>query len=60
MRLLVPRIEGESHSIEPFDIFVSDVDILLESKPEGKVRPFFLHASMPTIFFRTKLWSRSP
>ena len=41
MRLLVPRIEGEFHSIEPFDIFVSDVDTLLESKPEGKVRPPF-------------------
>ncbi len=41
VRLLVPRIEGEIHSIEPFDIFVSDVDILLESKPEGKVRPPF-------------------
>jgi hypothetical protein len=37
----VPRIEGEFDSIEPFDIFVSDVDVLLESKPEGKVR-FYL------------------
>ena len=58
MRLLVPRIE-ESQFIEPFDIFLSDVDILLESKPEGKVRPNFLHLSMPTIFFRMKLWSHS-
>ncbi|KAH9996789.1 hypothetical protein BJV77DRAFT_960396 [Russula vinacea] len=36
MRLLVPRIEGEFQSIEPFDVFLSDVDILLESKPDGK------------------------
>ena len=50
MRLLVPRIGGEFHSIEPFDIFVSDVDTLLESKPEGKVRPPFFLASMLTIF----------
>jgi hypothetical protein len=60
MRLLVPRTEGEFHSIEPFDIFLSDVDILLESKPEGKVRPTFLHTSMLTVFFRMKLWSLSP
>ena len=37
MRLLIPRDEEESHPIEPFDVFVSDVDVLLESKPEGKV-----------------------
>ncbi len=37
----MPRIEGKSDSIEPFDIFVSDVDVLLESKPEGKVRTPF-------------------
>jgi hypothetical protein len=59
MRLLVPRIEEESQFIEPFDIFLSDVDILLESKPEGKVRPDFLHLFMPTIFHRMKLWSHS-
>ena len=49
MRLLVPQVEGEFDSTEPFDIFVSDVDTLLESKPEGKVRPHFLHTSMLTI-----------
>jgi hypothetical protein len=38
----VPRIEGEFDSIGPFDIIVSDVDVLLESKPEGKVRFFLL------------------
>jgi hypothetical protein len=39
MRLLIPhQIEGAANGVEPFDIFVSDVDILLESKPEGKVR----------------------
>lgn len=37
MRLLIPQIEGESHSIEPFDVFISDIDVLLESKPAGKV-----------------------
>jgi hypothetical protein len=36
MRLLVPHQCKEAP--EPFDILVSDVDILLESKPEGKVR----------------------
>ncbi|KAH9966770.1 hypothetical protein BC827DRAFT_1374003 [Russula dissimulans] len=34
--LLVPRVEGESRSMEPLGIFVSDVDALLEFKPEGK------------------------
>jgi autophagy-related protein 2 len=43
VRLLVPRIEGEFDSVEPFDIFVSDVDVLLESKPEGKVRFFYYY-----------------
>jgi hypothetical protein len=39
VRLLIPyQIEGAADSVEPFDIFVSDVDVLLESKPEGKVR----------------------
>ena len=41
MRFLIPQNEGEFHSIEPLDVFVSDVDVLMESKPEGKVR---LHA----------------
>ena len=39
MRLLVPhQSEGAPPSVEPFDILISDVDALLESKPEGKVR----------------------
>jgi hypothetical protein len=46
----VPRIEGEFDSIEPFDIFVSDVDVLLESKPEGKVR-FYLLTHFYTYVF---------
>lgn len=38
MRLLVPhQCEEAPPSVEPFDILVSDVDVLLESKPEGKV-----------------------
>ncbi|KAH9180656.1 hypothetical protein EDB89DRAFT_1840925 [Lactarius sanguifluus] len=37
VRLLVPhQSEGAPPSVEPFDILVSDVDALLESKPEGK------------------------
>lgn len=37
MRLLVPhQCEEAPPSVEPFDILVSDVDVLLESKPEGK------------------------
>ena len=55
MRLLIPQNEGESHSIEPFDVFISDVDVLLESKPEGKV---WLHAwarFYADDFFRMKL-----
>ncbi|KAH9063334.1 hypothetical protein EDB87DRAFT_1603168 [Lactarius vividus] len=37
VRLLVPhQIEGTPPSVEPIDILVSDVDALLESKPEGK------------------------
>ncbi|KAI0256805.1 hypothetical protein BJV78DRAFT_309729 [Lactifluus subvellereus] len=37
MRLWVPyQIEGAADSVEPFDILVSDIDVLLESKPEGK------------------------
>ncbi|KAI8998625.1 hypothetical protein BD414DRAFT_453550 [Trametes punicea] len=35
VRLLVPR-EEEQDAARPFDITASDVDILLESKPEGK------------------------
>ncbi|KAI9509642.1 hypothetical protein F5148DRAFT_1148156 [Russula earlei] len=36
LRLIVPRIEGESRSMEPLGVFISDVDALLEFKPEGK------------------------
>ncbi|KZT70159.1 hypothetical protein DAEQUDRAFT_226544 [Daedalea quercina L-15889] len=35
VRLFVPRAEGQ-HVIRPFDVSVSDVDILIELKPEGK------------------------
>jgi autophagy-related protein 2 len=39
MRLLIPyQIEGATNPVEAFDILVSDADVLLESKPEGKVR----------------------
>jgi hypothetical protein len=54
MRLLIPQNEGESHTIEPFDVFVSDVDVLLESKPEGKVRRHTLGASMLMVSSRMK------
>jgi hypothetical protein len=56
MRLLVLQNEGELHSAEPFDVLVSDVDILLESKPEGKVSASpYLTASVLMVFFRMKL-----
>ncbi|KAI0721077.1 hypothetical protein C8T65DRAFT_601842 [Cerioporus squamosus] len=36
LRLLVPREEGGHMAVRPFDISASDVDVLLELKPEGK------------------------
>jgi hypothetical protein len=50
----VPRIEGEFDSIEPFDIFVSDVDVLLESKPEGKVRFLFINTFLCLCFLQAE------
>ena len=37
VRLLVPREDDGHVAIRPFDITASDVDVLLELKPEGKV-----------------------
>ena len=37
LRLLVPRGEGSQAVVRAFDVTVSDVDVLLELKPEGKV-----------------------
>lgn len=37
LRLLVPRGEGAQVPVRPFDVVASDVDVLLELKPEGKV-----------------------
>jgi hypothetical protein len=54
MRLLIPQNEGESHPIDPFDVFVSEVDVLLESKPEGKVRRYALGASVLIVSSRMK------
>lgn len=45
VRLLVPRSE-DSKTIRPFDVKASDLDILLEIKPEGKVRPKHLPKHM--------------
>ncbi|KAI0709250.1 hypothetical protein C8Q76DRAFT_654887 [Earliella scabrosa] len=36
LRLLVPRGEGSQAVVRAFDVTVSDVDVLLELKPEGK------------------------
>ncbi|KAI0807392.1 hypothetical protein C8Q74DRAFT_59220 [Fomes fomentarius] len=36
LRLLVPRGEGAQVPVRPFDVVASDVDVLLELKPEGK------------------------
>ena len=53
MRLLVPhQSEGKPSSVEPFDILVSDVDVLLESKPEGKVRPALAYIYLVTVLLR--------
>ena len=39
VRLLVPReVDGQVVAVRPFDLTASDVDVLLELKPEGKVR----------------------
>ncbi len=39
VRLLVPReTDGQIVAVRPFDLTASDVDVLLELKPEGKVR----------------------
>ena len=35
VRLFVPRSD---ESVRPFDLSVNDVDVLVELKPEGKVR----------------------
>ncbi|KAH9935004.1 uncharacterized protein B0H18DRAFT_1082721 [Fomitopsis serialis] len=36
VRLFVPRTQESPHVVRPFDVSVSDVDILVELKPEGK------------------------
>lgn len=38
----MPREEGGHIAVRPFDITASDVDVLLELKPEGKVREGWL------------------
>jgi autophagy-related protein 2 len=53
VRLLVPQqCEGAPPSVEPFDILVSDVDVLLESKPEGKVRLALACIYLVTVLLR--------
>jgi autophagy-related protein 2 len=37
VRLKLPREEEKSPTVRPFDIVASDVDVLIELKPEGKV-----------------------
>ncbi len=37
VRLWVPREDSEQFIARPFDLVASDVDVLLELKPEGKV-----------------------
>lgn len=37
IRLTLPRDDKESPTTRPFDIFASDIDALVELKPEGKV-----------------------
>ncbi|KAI0831319.1 hypothetical protein BC628DRAFT_1312257 [Trametes gibbosa] len=36
VRIWVPREEDEQPSVRPFDLSASDIDVLLELKPEGK------------------------
>jgi autophagy-related protein 2 len=53
MRLLVHhQSEGAPPSVEPFDILLSDVDALLESKPEGKVRLALACIYLLTVLLR--------
>jgi hypothetical protein len=54
LRLLIPQNEGESHPIELFDVFVSDVVVLLVSKLEGKVYRHALGTSMLMVSSRMK------
>lgn len=48
VRLLVPReTNGQVVAVRPFDVTASDVDVLLELKPEGKVRN---HQGVSNVF----------
>jgi autophagy-related protein 2 len=46
VRLKLPRENEKSGPARPFNIFASDVNILIESKPEGKVssRVMIIHS----------------
>lgn len=59
VRLLLPRETDEQIvAVRPFDMVASDVDVLLELKPEGKVRSF-IHISDTDPFYdmiRMRLW----
>lgn len=53
VRLLVPRREGEHDVVRPFDLTASDIDVLLELKPEGKVdafRPCVKFKGLPIVY----------
>ena len=52
--MLVPReVDGQVVAVRPFDLTASDVDVLLELKPEGKVRN---HCDVCDII--SDLWNR--
>ena len=51
---MVPREESRLDSARPFDLKVSDADVLIEVKPEGKVCSSQAYVDFMLIVFRTK------
>ncbi len=49
IRLEVPREPYEESCVRPFDIIASDVDVLFEVKPEGKVSRRFTSRTKDAI-----------
>ena len=51
---MVPREENRLDSARPFDLKVSDADVLIEVKPEGKVCSSQAYVDFMLTVFRTK------
>ncbi|RPD66149.1 hypothetical protein L227DRAFT_488798, partial [Lentinus tigrinus ALCF2SS1-6] len=59
LRLLVPREGGGYVAVRPFDITASDVDVLLELKPEGKDETVVTVGIMDLNVFDTTISDRN-